>query len=228
MSTLFVLRRSPRSVAQTELALQADEWQLAGNAHLIEEAWPQLLAAPPELLVSDLRLLDGHAQRLMRRLREQGLPTRVLLLSQCADEVLLFDTLAAGAHGYHVECARRLPLNESLRALQQGRSLMSPAIARQTLALFGVARSSLPLASSPLAARDREPVRDSLLRQCERHLLSLISHGLLATEVAQRWQMACEQVELRLGRIYQRLHQQLEALRQRGAAVADEALLQGC
>ncbi|MDT9000862.1 hypothetical protein RQP53_16420 [Paucibacter sp. APW11] len=207
MSTVFLLRHSLQTLAKTGQALaQEGSWRLCGEAHLIEDAWPLLRLLQPELLVCDLRLIDGHSLRLLRRMRAQTLRCRVLLLSACADDLLLFETLASGAHGYHIECARGPTLGDSLLALQQGRAVMSPALARQLLARFGLKRSSIELAQSPLAGRDREPAGDTLMRQCERHLLSLVAHGLLVGEVAQRWQLGREQVELRLGKLYERLH----------------------
>lgn len=211
MPSFYLLRHSERSLESAAAALSAEpDWQCLGRAQRVKEASQALHGRWPEFLVCDLRLVDGHASRLLRQLQQlpPGLASpRVLVLSQAADDLTLFDAMRYGAHAYHVEAPKSEPLTLSLQALQHGRARMSPAIARQTLESFGLGRCALPQACARSAAQDKLPVAPlSLLSRAEHALLSLLSQGLLLAEIAQHWALLVEELERRVARLYRKLH----------------------
>jgi len=177
----------------------------AGSAERVREALEPIRTKSPDIVACDLRLLDGHAGRLAQQLLQWQHRPQLLLLTPTRDDPQLFDALRFGASGYCVDTGDGSSVALGLRQLAAGRSTMSPAIARQTLALFGLGRSGLAEAQQAAAAQDLSPRSKGILR-CEQHLLSLLAHGLLISEVSRLWQLAAAEIEQRLQRIYLRLH----------------------
>lgn len=207
MRSVFLLRRCTQAIHQSRAALLQSEWELAGSSERVSECADWLGRLRPDVLACDLRLYDGHVSRLLRTLRQQPWAPKVLLFSSCADEVLLYDTLASGAHGYWVERQTAISLPAALDALYEGRALMSPMIARQALEALALPRLSLEQAHQ-LRLRSVEPGAQGVTEaRYVQPLLSLLSLGLLPREIAQLWEMALEQVEQALAQIYSRLHQ---------------------
>lgn len=219
MPSVFLLRRSPHSLLKTREALCApgSRWICSGQAEQWHQALPALRAQAPDVLICDLRLLDGPVSALLRRL-PRPLP-RVLLLSPLADDAQLFEALAAGAHAYRLEQDAR-SLEASLDALLDGQASTSPALARQLLQSFGLPRSGLQLAQCVAAGQDhQEAAPHSGLSRAQQHLLSLFAHGLLEAEIAQRWQLTQSAIGQRVAELYAALHRR-QPLRQTSAASA--------
>lgn len=219
MPSVFLLRRSAQALRSAESALPPDadgplRWRCVGQSEHLHEAQAEIERLQPELLLSDLRLLAGHAAILLRRLR--GPRPRVLLLTSLPDEPLLFETLRLGAHGYWADPGGAKGLGTALQEFQAGQAAMSPELARRTLQAFGLPRSELALAHCVGSAQDLTPARDrqGLLSRADQHLLSLVAQGLLSHEIAQRWQLAEAEIGRRLAAVYQALHRlPLDSLR---------------
>lgn len=216
MSSVFLLRRAAKTLETSRASLLADgRWKLAGSSERATDCMAALRNSDAQYLACDLRLADGHVRRLLQQLRRLPQAPKVLLLSSCAHDTMLFDTLADGAHGYMVECERGSSLPQALSQLQAGQALMSPELARQTLHSMGLSRISLERALALSAAQDLSPAIGpdcepeqafNELTRAEQHLLSLIALGRLPGEVAQLWRLASEDVGRRISAIYGKLH----------------------
>jgi len=209
MPSVFLLRRSAQSIAKSCAALLGTAgWALAGSSDSATECLPALHQARPTVLACDLRMTDGHVDRLLHRLRQQGETPKVLLFTPSVDDPLLFPTLARGAHGYLVEADKSAAaLPAVLAAAEAGRARMSPQIARETLAAFDLSRSSLSSLHKPALAHDLSPVSaQGEIQRAEQSLLSLLAHGMLAGEIAHAWQLSIGEVEERIAAIYRKLH----------------------
>lgn len=207
MPSVFLIRRCQPSLqkAQARLASTAN-WKLCGSGDMVRDAPEALQAVHADFIACDLRLYDGHASRLGYAMREWPRRPQLLLLSPTADDLQLFDALLAGGHSYCVDDGSGQGLIAGLQHLAEGRARMSPLLARQTLETFGLARSSLLASTNPAAAHDTALVAIAQMQRADQHLLSLLSQGLLAIEIAQRWQLAQAEVERRLAGIYVKLH----------------------
>lgn len=89
-----------------------------------------LLAAlaqrPVDVIVSDIRMpgLDGIG--MLRRLRESGDATPVILLTTFDDSALMLAAVEAGAQGFLLKDASPPDLSEAIRAVAAGRTLLQP------------------------------------------------------------------------------------------------------
>lgn len=208
MPSVYLLRRNRQALLRTREALcahalaQAASWTCQGSSEQWRPALDALLREPPDLLVCDLRLLDGPARALLQRL-PRPLP-RVLLLTPMADDPELFEALACGAHGYWLE-RDATGLTHAVAELLEQRASISPALSRQLLQVFGLPRSDLHQAHCVAACHDHRPTAAGL-SLAQQHLLSLFAHGLLASEIAQRWQLGITDIGRRVAEVYTALH----------------------
>ncbi len=209
MPSAFLIRRTHQSLIRAGTVLAQDgSWQLCGQTEQVREAAGQVRIHAPDVLACDLRLIDGNATRLLRELPPEGGPRpKVLLLTPSADDLLLFEALRSGGDGYCVDAGSGAALPAALSQLHEGRAAMSPMIARQMLAAFGLPRSNLQLAQCVASGQDLAPLAGhEPLSRSDQHLLSLVASGLLSEEIGQRWQLARAEVELRFAALYRQLH----------------------
>ncbi|MDY0744541.1 hypothetical protein SNE35_08485 [Paucibacter sp. R3-3] len=207
MPSVFLLRRCRPALqkSRAEVARLAG-WWVCGESERVREAGGPIAAARPDIVACDLRLLDGHASRLLFELRRWTERPAVLLLSTSAEDLRLFDALAAGAGSYVADTGDGQGLSTGLRMLADRRAPMTPQIAQRALAAFGLTRSRLAIAQNPAAGEDLTPTGRGL-SSADHHLLSLLAQGWLLTEIGERWLLSVAEVEQRLWRIYTRLHQ---------------------
>lgn len=211
MPAVFLLRRTRSALLAAQRALfdeaergRAERWTCVGASDLLYEALPRIAELGPDLIATDLRLTDGHALTLLRRLPLKRRPP-VLLLTAVGDDPLLFDALAAGAQGYWQDPGQARGLAAALHDCAAGAARMSPALARQALLALGLPRSEPQLAHNVAAGQDLAPAAAGLARS-EQHLLTLVAQGLLDGEIAQRWQLDPLEIGRRLAAVYAALH----------------------
>jgi DNA-binding response OmpR family regulator len=96
--------------------LQRKGWMVA-TAGTLAEARARLDEAPPDLIVLELTLPDGAGEDLLRQVRAGGLPTRVVVATDCRDPIRLSGLTLLGA-----DAVLRKPIdpNEVSRACGEG------------------------------------------------------------------------------------------------------------
>ncbi|MFN3861306.1 MAG: hypothetical protein ACK4R2_07530 [Roseateles sp.] len=206
MSTVYLLRLSEITLQRTRsLLLRAEGMELAGSSANLNDALPEIQRLTPDVVASDMRLVDAHAMRVAHELGRLPVRPQLLLLTPTADDLQLFAALSAGANAYHVDDGSGAGLVEALARLHERRAMLSPQLARQLLAAFGIERSPLATARQPAAALDATPAGRQI-EQASRHLLTLLAQGLLLTEIAQLWALDGAEIERRIWRLVRLLH----------------------
>lgn len=206
MPTVYLLRLSEPTLQRTRsLLLQAQGVELAGSSTMLADALDELATLAPDIVASDLRLVDSHAMRVAHELGRLPVRPQLLLLTPTADDLQLFAALSAGANAYHVDDGSGVGLVEALTRLHDRRATFSPQLARQALAAFGIERSPLTLARQAAAPLDASPAGRQI-EQASRHLLTLLAQGLLLAEIATLWKLEVAEIERRIWRLVRLLH----------------------
>lgn len=206
MPTVYLLRLNEPSLQRTRsLLLRAEGVELAGSSAVLSDALEELAALAPDIVASDLRLVDAHAMRVAHELGRLPVRPQLLLLTPTADDLQLFAALSAGANAYHVDDGSGAGLVEALTRLHERRAMLSPQLARQALAAFGIERSPLVMARQPAASLDTTPAGRQI-DQASRHLLTLLAQGLLLTEIAALWALDIAELQRRIWRQVRLLH----------------------
>lgn len=206
MPTVYLLRLSETTLQRTRSQLlQAKGVELAGSSHVLADGLAEIAALAPDIVASDLRLVDAHAMRVAHELGRLPVRPQLLLLTPTADDLQLFAALSAGANAYHVDDGNASGLVQALTRLHDRRAMLSPQLARQALAAFGIERSPIVTARQAAAPLDASPAGRQI-EQASRHLLTLLAQGLLLPEIATLWKLDADEIERRVWRLVRLLH----------------------
>jgi NarL family two-component system response regulator LiaR len=148
----------------------------------------------PDVLVLDVNLPDMDGLEVTRQLRAQGVPTAILILTVQDDDPTIFGLLESGAAGYVLKDEALEMLVSAVRAVAQGKSWLSPAIAGQVVSR-AVGRTSAPLVSFP-------PLP---LTPSEMEVLRLLAQGFDNAAIARRLVVTKRTVQNHVSNIYGKL-----------------------
>jgi DNA-binding NarL/FixJ family response regulator len=163
-------------VGVRELLNSADDLQVVGEAGSVAEALARMPDSGADVAVLDVRLPDGNGIELCRELRSQLPDLKCLMLTSFTDDEALFDAIMAGASGFVLKRILGNDLQNAVRKVAAGESLLD---ARSTAALLGRIR------------REREqgdPVRS--LTEQERAVFDYIGEGLTNRQIAEKMFLA--------------------------------------
>jgi len=122
----------------------------------------------PDVIVTDLTMPGVNGLEVLRRLKAEGVPAKVIVLTMHAEPHLAADALRAGASGFVVKHAAGKELIAAIHAVFRGERYIAPPLGSDVLAALAEGRSS---GGGPLTTRQREVV-------------SLIAEGRTMKEVA--------------------------------------------
>jgi DNA-binding NarL/FixJ family response regulator len=125
----------------------------------------------PDVAVLDITMPGGDGLTVTRKLRDAGLPTRVLMLTMFDDDDNVLAALRAGAHGYVLKGAGPDEIVAAIRAVARGEAVFGSGIAARMLGHF-----SRPASAAPFPQ----------LTEREQEVLRLIARGADNTAVARR------------------------------------------
>jgi NarL family two-component system response regulator LiaR len=131
--------------------------ELVGEASDGTEALAVAARLRPDVILMDLVMPGIDGIETTRRLRQTGLPCRVIVLTSFADDHRVRDALQAGAIGYLLKDVLRPELVQAIRAAAQGLPALHP-VAQQHL----IRTLSTPVpqpAVEPLTEREQEVLR---------------------------------------------------------------------
>ncbi|HYD76488.1 response regulator transcription factor [Ramlibacter sp.] len=157
------------------------------------EALPHLRDAGVDLLITDLRLPDGHGTQAIRTLRATNPQAEAMVISVLADDRSVIEAIEAGAAGYLLKDADSIELVEAIEELRAGRSPISSSIARVIVRRLN---ASPPAPPPPLAAA---------LTARETDILWGIAKGFTYAELAQQLGISKQTVPVHIKNIYRKL-----------------------
>lgn len=143
----------------------------------------------PNIAILDIGLPGLTGLEVAQRLREEGLDTRVLILSAHSDEEYVRQALRLEVAGYVCKDSTTDELEVALKAVERGSTFLSPTVSRQVVRDY-VRR--IDESGADLTPRQRDVVR-------------LIAEGLSTKEIAFRLGLSVKTVETHRGQIMERL-----------------------
>jgi two-component system, NarL family, response regulator DevR len=148
----------------------------------------------PDIILMDVRLPDGSGIEACRDILARQPTTRVLFLTSFADDEFALAAVLAGAQGYVLKNIDADLLVQSIQAVANGQSLLSPALTQRALAR--------------VKARPAQtgPVRTQSLAPQEERVLALVAEGLTNKEIGAALQLSDKTVKNYLSNMFQKLH----------------------
>jgi DNA-binding NarL/FixJ family response regulator len=138
-------------------------------------------AQQPDIAVLDLNLVDLFTLEIVRRVREAGLKTKILVLSTRRDRKTVVEALRAGVSGFLLKSAPATQLLEAFEQVLDGSVYVSPQL--ELSKIFASHHKSQP-----------EDLVDALSSR-EYQVFSLLVEGVRAKEIAARLELSPKTVD---------------------------------
>lgn len=185
-----VLRAGLRALLSTE-----DDMEVVGEAGDGDETLEQTRELRPDLVVMDIAMPGMTGLEATRRIRQEGLPSKVLILTMHAEARYLLPVVEAGGSGYVLKSSADRELIEAIRTVSRGEVFLYPAAAKMLLEGY-------------LVRVHQGQERDSYdgLSEREREVLKLIAEGFSGTEIAERLVISPKTVDTYRERIMAKLN----------------------
>lgn len=187
-------RRSLRDIVESDPGCRC-----VGEYRSVAEAVAGLPGIAPRVALVDVNLPDGTGVDCVRQLSPTMPSTEFVMLTLYQDGDILFDALAAGAHGYLIKPVRVDELLAAIHDVVEGGAPMSSMVARRIVRSF---ERHAPLRVAPLP-KGQEVVG---LAPREREVLDLLAAGAMYKEVAKQLGVSRNTVITYIRRIYKKLH----------------------
>ena len=157
------------------LQAQADI-HVVGEAAEGEQALGLVRTLKPDVVLMDIRMSGMDGIEATRRIKAEGVPSRVVILTTYDLDEYVFDALAAGASGFLLKHVPPEELVHGVRVAAAGEALLSPSITRRLIEQFTQGR-----AASRQSSTEIESLTDR-----EREVLSLLARGHSNAEIAEK------------------------------------------
>ncbi|GAA4334727.1 response regulator transcription factor [Pigmentiphaga soli] len=161
----------------------------------LADALQHLQREPIDLLITDLRLPDGHGTQAIRTLRSLNPDADAMVISVLADDRTVIDAIEAGAAGYLLKDADSIELIEAIEELRAGRSPISSSIARVIVRRLNTSAAGTP---------PRAPLAQALTPR-ETQILWGIAKGFTYAELAEQLGISRQTVPVHVKNIYRKL-----------------------
>ncbi len=156
----------------------ADDIVVAGEAGSVKEAIEEAERTRPDVVVMDVRLIDGSGIEATREIRARRPKIQVLMLTSFADDEALFASIMAGASGYVLKQIKAGELIRAIRAVGEGKSLLDPDVTKTVLERL---------------RRGKHLIKDEKLARLspqEERILSLVASGKTNKEIGEELHLA--------------------------------------
>ena len=156
-----------------------------------EETLRTVRSLQPDVLVLDVRMPRGDGLELLAALREERLPTRVVLLTAALDDEQLLVAIRRGVEAVVLKEMAPQRLLETVRRVHGGERWLEPALVARALA-SSQREGSAGRRAEQLTPREREIVR-------------MVARGLRNRAIAEQLHIAEGTVKIHLHNIYEKL-----------------------
>lgn len=192
-NTISILVVDDHNVVRHGLSLflqTIDGFSVAGTAAGGEEAIEKYQRLSPDIVLMDMVMPGMDGIDTLRQLQRINPRVKVIFLTSYPDDSYVQKALHAGAIGYLLKTASTEEIEESIRAVSEGR----PALSREaTDALLKAARKGL------------SPDRYSSLSSREVEILTMIAEGLTNRQIADRVGLSNSTVKFHISSIFAKL-----------------------
>lgn len=146
----------------------------------------------PDVVLMDIAMQGMNGLEATRRIRQEGMGAKILMLSMYTNEEYLKEALSAGAAGYLLKDADRNELEVAIKSVCRGETYLTPTMAKFTVGAYCRREETTLGPLARLTARQRE-------------ILQLIAEGLSTKQIAQRLDLSVKTVETHRAQLMERL-----------------------
>lgn len=173
-----------------------DDMQVVGEANNGKEALDMLIRTPADVVLMDIRMPVMDGVEATRRIVDQKLSAKVLVLTTFDLDEYVFAALKAGASGFLLKDARPADLLNAIRNVAAGEAVMAPSATKRLL------EHIVPILPDQPGVDDE---RLAVLTDREREVLVEVAKGATNAEIGARLYMAEGTVKTHIGRLLSKL-----------------------
>ena len=175
----------------TKVLQQADDLELCFWAHSGEDACKRVPEKNPDLLLLDLELTGINGLQVLDRVMRLPRAPEVLILTSFADQDKVFQAIKAGAAGYLIKGLAPARLQNAIREVMDGGTVIEPSLAKRFWNYFASVQGQ------------QDDV--ATLTADELEVLTLVAHGLTNPEAAQTLGRPRRAIKAHLEQIYRKM-----------------------
>jgi len=172
-----------------EALLRDTEFEIAGIASTGETALAEIDRLRPDILLLDLQMPGGSGMDVLRRVRAEKTPVRVVLLTAAIDDSSLLEAKSLKVQGMVLKNSDPAFLLDCLESVRHGRTWIDPELADR---------------SRQIAKRLKVGSHVSLAPR-ERQLIGFVRTGLRNREIAERLGVTEGTVKVYLHAVFEKL-----------------------
>ncbi len=187
-----LFRRGLHVVLGTEEGIE-----VVAEAENGEEAVERARELAPDVVLMDVRMPKLDGIEAARQIRAEVPTTKILMLTVSDEEDDLYEAIKAGANGYLLKEISVEEVAESIRAVVQGQSLLSPSMASKLLNEFNALVKR---------AEDKQQFAGPVLTNRELEVLRLVAKGMSNREIATDLYISENTVKNHVRNILEKLH----------------------
>jgi DNA-binding NarL/FixJ family response regulator len=194
------------------LLSMAPDMECVGQACNGDEAVKIALLLCPDVVLMDLHMPVKSGVAATREITLALPNTQVLVLTTLDDDETVFEAVRAGAQAYLLKDASDDELLDTIRALRDGESRLTPRIARKVMDQFSHLSQSRDSWRPSGGYHDHRPLTEDeaaitdQLSDKEEKVLQLITEGANNRQIAHAMSLAEGTIKNYVSRIMQKLH----------------------
>jgi len=181
-----VVRRGIRAILS-----ETDEFEVVGEARNGDEGLALIRTRLPDLALVDIRMGGHDGPALCQAVKEEKLPTAIVILTSYLHEDLIRTCVRLGVRGYILKDVEGFDLLHSLRKIIHGGAVLDPKAAELVLQWMQHVPS--------------DPATPTLSRQ-DIEMLRLVAEGLTNREIGRKLYLSENTVKVRVNDIVHRLN----------------------
>lgn len=171
-----------------------DDIEVVGLAIDGEEALDKCLKLKPHVILMDINMPNMNGIQALRRIKDMGIDTKVIMLTIHEDREYLFETVNIGAEGYVLKDAESDSLVRAIRNVYGGESYIHPSLATEFVKEY----------KSRGKSTDKEHGKNKLTRR-EYEVLTLIAEGLNNKEIGESLFISEKTVKNHVSNIFKKI-----------------------
>lgn len=147
----------------------------------------------PDVILLDISMPELNGIEAARRIHEEAVDVRVIIVSMHSDRRYVLEALRAGVRGYLLKDSAPEEIFQAIRKVLSGEFYLSPNINEQVISAFVKRSSESPSAFDILSGRERE-------------VLQLLAEGKSTKQIADLLNLSAKTVESHRAHIMEKLN----------------------